>query len=29
MPQNFEQEIPDKNLQDLVDYLLEQVGGGG
>lgn len=29
MPQNFEQQIPDKNLQELVDYLLDQVGGGG
>lgn len=28
MPQNFEQEIPDENLQELVDYLLDQVGGG-
>jgi mono/diheme cytochrome c family protein len=29
MPQNYEQEIPAKNLKELVDYLLEQVGGGG
>lgn len=29
MPQNFEQEIPGKNLDDLVDYLLQQVSGGG
>lgn len=29
MPQNFEQEIPAKNLKELVDYLLQQVSGGG
>jgi mono/diheme cytochrome c family protein len=29
MPQNYEQEIPPKNLKELVDYLLQQVSGGG
>ncbi|MQA75639.1 MAG: c-type cytochrome [Solirubrobacterales bacterium] len=29
MPQDFSQQIPDKNLDELVDYILEQVAGGG
>ncbi len=28
MPQNYEQQIPEENLEELVDYLLEQAGGG-
>jgi mono/diheme cytochrome c family protein len=29
MPQDFEQQIPGKNLDELVDYILKQVEGGG
>jgi len=29
MPQSYEQQIPEENLEELVDYLLDQVGGGG
>ena len=29
MPQDFAQQIPDKNLDELVDYILQQVQGGG
>ena len=29
MPQDFESQIPPKNLDQLVNYLLEQVNGGG
>ena len=28
MPQDFKQQIPGKNLNELVDYILKQVGGG-
>ena len=28
MPQSFEQEIPPQNLRELVDYILDEVGGG-
>ncbi len=29
MPQDFANQIPPKNLDELVDYLLDQVNGGG
>ena len=29
MPENFEQEIPGKNLDALVDYILQAAQGGG
>jgi mono/diheme cytochrome c family protein len=29
MPQDFEQRLPEKNLNEMVQYLLEAAGGGG